>query len=252
MATRESVCRFCGKQKPLVKAHIIPEAFFRAIGTGKEAPLLVTNVPSVPHKRRAPIGVYDTSILCNVCERQFHKVDAYGTQTLLRTLRGATLKPLSTRETVVAFQVEGIDQELLRRFFVATLWRASVSTQSFFNRVRLGSRYEELAKKAVSHDPLSTAFGAAMACWLSSDGHDESVGFMDPFAERYDGVNVYRFYFGSYIAYIKADPTSIHGATEPRSTRSEPHSNHRSQGTPRQQGLRGHGANRTRAAPELA
>lgn len=53
-----------------------------------------------------------------------------------------------------------------------------------------------------------------MACWLSADGRDESVGFMDPFAERYDGVNVYRFYFGPYIAYIKADQRPF---TEPLS-----------------------------------
>jgi hypothetical protein len=106
---------------------------------------------------------------------------------------------------VVAFQAKGIDQELLKRFFIATLWRASVSTQPFFRRVQLGQRYEELGKRAVSNVPLSGAFGAAMACWLSADGLDESVGFMDPFAERYDGVNVYRFYFGPYIAYIKVD-----------------------------------------------
>jgi hypothetical protein len=44
-----------------------------------------------------------------------------------------------------------------------------------------------------------------MSCWLSNDGRDESVGFMDPFPERYGGVNVYRFYFGAYTAYIKVD-----------------------------------------------
>jgi hypothetical protein len=28
---------------------------------------------------------------------------------------------------------------------------------------------------------------------------------MDPFLEKWDGVNAYRFYFGDVVAYIKAD-----------------------------------------------
>lgn len=205
MAAQEGICRFCAQRKPLIRAHIIPQAFFRAIGTGRNAPLLVTTTPTNPHPKRAPIGVYDTGILCDDCERRFDKVDAYGTKTLLHTLRGPHLKSLRHANDVIAFQAEGIDQELLRRFFVATLWRASVSTHSFFVRVRLGERYEKLAKDAVADQPLTPAFGAAMACWLSPEGRDESVGFMDPFFERYDGVNTYRFYFGPYLAYIKVD-----------------------------------------------
>ena len=44
-----------------------------------------------------------------------------------------------------------------------------------------------------------------MACWLDPNGRDESMGFMNPFAERYDDVRVYRFYFGRFIAYVKVD-----------------------------------------------
>jgi len=124
----EGICRYCSQLKPLVKAHIIPEAFFRAIGKGGEALLLITDVASSPHPKRAPIGVYDNQILCDPCERRFDKVDAYGTKTLLHTLRGAALVPLRRGFGVVGFRAAGIDQQLLKRFFVAALWRASVST----------------------------------------------------------------------------------------------------------------------------
>jgi hypothetical protein len=205
VAATERICRYCGRRRPLVRAHVIPEAFFRAIGTGREAPILVTDAANSPFPKRAPIGVYDPEILCLECERWFDHVDAYGTKTLLHTLRGTRLRPMQVSNEVIGFVASGIDQELLNRFFIATLWRASVSVQPFFNRIRLGDRYEELAKVAVTDQPLSSAFGTAMAGWLSPEGNDENIGFMNPFAERYDGVRIYRFYFGRFIAYMKVD-----------------------------------------------
>jgi hypothetical protein len=199
------ICRYCGQLQPLVKAHIIPEAFFRAIGTGREAPLLITNVASRPHARRAPIGVYDNQILCDTCERRFDKVDAYGTKTLLHTLRGDALVPFRRGRDVVGFWTTGIDQQLLKRFFVATLWRASVSTHPFFERVRLGPKFEDLAKNSVTEGEMPPVFGALISCWIGPDGRDEHVGFMNPFAERYDDIRGYRFYFGRFTAYVKVD-----------------------------------------------
>lgn len=205
MAAKEGVCRYCGQLRPLVKAHIVPEAFFRAIGTGKDAPILVTNRSDSPFPKRIPIGVYDNEILCDCCERKFDKLDAYGTKTLLHTLRGEALKPMSHNGLVIGFEVAGINQETLLRFFIATLWRASVSRSPIFDRVSLGARYEELAKRAISGQEYSSDFGAVLAAFKNPEGIDQSIGLMDPIRQRYAGVNVYRFYFGPYHAHIKVD-----------------------------------------------
>lgn len=205
MAAKEGRCRYCEQLKPLVKAHIIPEAFFRAIGTGEGAPILVSNSQSSPFPKRVPIGVYDSEILCDCCERKFDGLDAYGTKTLLHTLRGDALKPMRHNGLVIGFEASGIDQQALLRFLVATLWRASVSRNPVFARVSLGSRYEESAKRAVSGQDLSSDFGAVLAAFKGPDGVDQSIGLMDPIPQRYAGVNVYRFYFGPYHAHIKVD-----------------------------------------------
>lgn len=205
MAAKEGLCRYCGQLKPLVKAHIIPEAFFRAIGTGKNAPILVTDRSDSPFPKRIPIGIYDNEILCDCCERKFDRLDAYGTKTLLHTLRGEALKPIRHKSLVIGFEASGIDQEFLLRFFTATLWRASVSRNLVFDRVSLGARYEVLAKEAVSERALSLDFGAVLATFKSPEGKDRSIGLMDPIRQRYGGVNVYRFYFGPYHAHIKVD-----------------------------------------------
>jgi len=198
-----SRCRLCGEERELVKAHAIPEAFFRVLRSGGETPLLISDAPH-PFPRRAPIGVYDTGILCGECERTFDRVDSYAAEVLITRFE-ELFKPVRFGERI-ALQAEGIDQELLLRFLVATLWRASVSTHPFYTRVQLG-RYEAEAKMAadVAYE-LPSMFAAVLSAWpvLANDG---SVvhGLMDPFAERWDGVNAYRLYLGRVVAYIKVD-----------------------------------------------
>ena len=41
-----SRCRLCGETRALLKAHVIPEAFFRELRDGSTAPLLVTSSPN--------------------------------------------------------------------------------------------------------------------------------------------------------------------------------------------------------------
>lgn len=206
MAAKTGLCRYCEQSKPLVRAHIIPAAFFRAIGGGKGGtPLLFTNNANQPFTKRSPTGVYDSEILCDACERKFDHLDAYGTKTLLHTLRGKNLKALSHGNDVYGFEAKGIDQALLLRFFVGTLWRAAVSRQDFFSRVQLLARHEKLARKAIGTEDVSPDFGVTLAAFKSADGRDESVGIMDPLKQRYGGVNVYRFYFGAFHAHIKVD-----------------------------------------------
>lgn len=60
---RMSTCRLCGRSRKLIKAHAIPEAFFRAARGGEpESPLLVS---AGDFPRRATIGIYGQGILCS-------------------------------------------------------------------------------------------------------------------------------------------------------------------------------------------
>ena len=56
------LCRLCGNTGKFVKAHIIPEAFFRILRKDGSTPLLVTGTPN-QFPKRSPIGVYDEGIL---------------------------------------------------------------------------------------------------------------------------------------------------------------------------------------------
>lgn len=205
------LCRLCANAGKFVKAHVIPEAFFRVLRDGGAAPLLITGTPS-HFPKRSPIGVYDEGILCEACEPKFDRFDHYGVESLLVRL-DELFRPISHQGKIVAYQAEGIDQKLLMQFLLATLWRASVSTHSFYRRVNLGP-FEATAKRAILNpdEPVSEVFSAVLSRWRVEGQHQKSAGgLMDPFRERWDGVNAYRFYFGHVVAYIKADRQNFVG-----------------------------------------
>jgi hypothetical protein len=206
------LCRLCGRPEKLVKAHIIPEAFFRPLRQEGKPPLLVSGTQG-QFPKRAPIGIYDETILCEACEARFAQLDHYGVEILQIRLNELFRPVLHLGETV-AYQAEGIDQKRLLRFLIATLWRASVSDHSYYKRVTLGP-YEDLAKQVVlaTDDGVPKIFGAVLSRWDDKDPQGlHAKGLMDPFRERWNGVNAYRFYFGHVVAYIKV---SNQGFTDP-------------------------------------
>src|SRR5215208_880584 len=128
-------CRLCGRNRKLIKAHIIPEAFFREARGNAKKPRLIFDDPNT-YPKQSLIGVYDQEILCEQCESKFQHLDDYGVQVLLTQFQELFL-PVTYGDRVV-YQATDINHNLLLRFFVATLWRASVSTQMFYKDVNLG------------------------------------------------------------------------------------------------------------------
>ena len=80
-------CRYCSKEKPLVKSHVIPPSFFEIKEFNKKAPKKALsllsdseNLKILPMKR--PIGMYDVHLFCNECENKFMKYDDYAFKLL--------------------------------------------------------------------------------------------------------------------------------------------------------------------------
>jgi hypothetical protein len=61
------ICKGCGKDKKLVKSHIIPAAFFRDLTDGEDDLNLVSG-DQIGIAKRSRTGIYDKSILCKDCE----------------------------------------------------------------------------------------------------------------------------------------------------------------------------------------
>lgn len=198
-------CRCCGPVEKLIKAHVIPEAFFREHRDGDEVPLVISGSgEEIPKK--SPIGVYDIEILCSTCEAKMSATDSYGIDVLLKKFDQLFLPVVESGRTV-GYEATGLDQDRLLHFLVAVLWRASVSTQNFYKGVSLGPH--EASAKQITFGVGTPSFGVFDAV-LSKWRDDENIGLvtpplLNPQRERLFGVNAYRFYFGQVVAYIKVD-----------------------------------------------
>lgn len=192
-------CCYCRQDKKLIKAHIIPEGFFRRLREGQNPLKMLTNIAG-EYPKKMPIGVYDKNILCDECEKIFGVWDEYAQQLLTdEPLHG---EPILYGTQCIGWRVTEYDYTLLKLFFISLLWRASVSKQNFYQKVNLGS-FEEKAKELIAQKNPGTSdeFGVTLAKF----DHPLSSSMLDPHLERIGGVNYYRLYLAGYVAYIKVD-----------------------------------------------
>jgi hypothetical protein len=207
-------CRLCGNDGKLVKAHVIPEAFFRRARRDDKNPRLITDDPN-RFPKRSPIGVYDQEILCEDCEPKFAQADDYGVQVLLNRFH-ELFRPVMYENRIV-YQAEHINHDLLLRFLVATLWRASVSTHTFYKDISLG-HLESLAKQTILNQkrPVPNQFSAILSRWVTDEETALATkALLNPYPSAVYGVNSYRFYFGEIVADIKADERPLPSVLHP-------------------------------------
>lgn len=196
-------CKFCGQDKRLIKAHIIPKAFFIRLRDGQDPPMMLQNKDG-QYPKRAPIGVYDSNILCGDCESRFGDWDNYAQSILSGELKYSST--ICDNDTVIAWIIDTYKYDLLKLFFISLLWRASVSIQKFYSKINLGP-YEDIAKQFIEECiPGSPNEFSVFLARFHSHSLDSSI--LSPHPERMDGVRFYRFYLGNYVSYIKTDKRS--------------------------------------------
>lgn len=202
-------CRLCGSDKKLIKAHVIPEGFFRLLRDENRAPEIHTNTPGL-YPRKAPVGVYDLNILCGDCEIAFGGWDAYAQELLLRDFEDEEY--VEHQGQRIALRIPTFDYTKLKLFFVSLLWRASVSTQGFYTRIRTGPFEAQLKKLVLAGDPAQPG---DFAVSLARFEHPLGQSILDPHPERVSRVNYVRFYLGGFVAYIKVDQRPAPGMLDP-------------------------------------
>ncbi|MGF1694455.1 hypothetical protein L4C54_02130 [Vibrio lamellibrachiae] len=195
-------CKGCGESKKLIKAHVIPESFFVSMKSSSKPLRLITNTSGV-YPKKSPIGVYDQNILCRQCEDKFQQIDDYGYRVLIGEEDKQT--PQYDEAQLVGYRINKVDVSKLKLFFISILWRASISEQQFYSKVKLGS-LEDKAQKLIWDGKSGELddFSFVLAKFDDvSDGVSRTL--MDPHPESWFDVNYHRFYLYGYILYIKTD-----------------------------------------------
>ena len=163
------LCRQAGKGK---KAHIIPEAFFRALSGYDEKLRLITNQTGQNRPRRSPIGIYDPELVCEQCEDRFLPCDTYAAEVLLN--RMAHLETGQQRSELFV----AVDYHKLKMFFISVLWRASATSHQFFALSKVGP-YEETARQSIlaNNSGSEDNFACHITRWVSVTGKNTGIDF---------------------------------------------------------------------------
>lgn len=194
-------CQYCGENKKLIKAHIIPASFFKPLRADNgDVPYLMSDLLGV-FPKKSQTGVYDRTILCRACEDKFAQWDEFGFKTLVDSAK--QLRSLRYQRKLLAFILPQVDIDQLKRFLLSVLWRASVSSQDFYKQVNLGA-YEDKIQSILENN---TALDKDEYSFFLSRFDDQYFGstMLDPRHECWDGVNYHRIYLGGFIAHIKVD-----------------------------------------------
>jgi len=202
-------CLLTGVEGKPIAAHVIPRAFYEIDPHADGPHRIISNADGV-FPRRAPIGVYDKTIVTEEGERQFSPWDNYAAKLLIE--ERDQLKPICVGSRIVGYSRDHYNYTLLKLFALSVIWRAGVSSQSFFDRVRLGPHEARIREHLMSTDPGEpSCYSVVFSMW---EDREQGPGMMDPFRERYKHVNFYRIYLGNYICYVKVDQRPTPGSLQ--------------------------------------
>ncbi len=144
---KKGICRFCGKEKELIKAHIIPKNFYIDYKTDK-----YKAVDSLTGKWTSiQCGVYDENILCSACDNSIlRELDNYGYKILLKSVyKNIYQKDKENCCAIYKLVPPEYNYLKLRKFLISILWRASVSKIIDYEGVKLGA-YEKYAYEVIN------------------------------------------------------------------------------------------------------
>jgi len=193
------ICKLCNEEKILVKAHIIPEGFFRSLRHGSIVPEIHSNTKGV-FPKRSPIGVYDKNILCEKCDKYLGLWDEYAQKLLIQNFSESN--SVYNGSTKVAYQINSYDYKKLKLFFLSLLWRASISSQPFFKKIQIGA-HENILKEMIRNSNPGDPYDYTVS--LAKFSNPRIKEMLDPHTTRFSGINYCQIYLTGFVLYIKTD-----------------------------------------------
>jgi hypothetical protein len=178
----------CSNTK-LIKAHIVPQGFGRAIRTG-EGPLLKVEAGGIT-KAAPQLGEYDSEILCADCDNILGKNDGYAVDVC---------KTFKADERAALFEDAAVDAERFSLFILSLLWRASISKRGRYSGVVTFGPYGKIAREIIFGERRIAELRAfkLFVSKLRSRDHDVDRIITDPIRSKLERLNGYTFFLNGF------------------------------------------------------
>jgi hypothetical protein len=208
---RVLACRVCGSSAT-IEAHLFPRALAHDIrGSHKH---LFVGAAAAPGRRIVQAVLFDRGILCSMHEAALGLYDDYGID-FCRNFKTSCRHPASN-----IWQVSPVDGDKLVRFWLAILWRFSVSSLPEAALVKLGPFEDPVRDILFANAPCSEEPATYMVRYRSRVMPPENICF-PPYMSAFPGpplrLRAYGMAVGGFHAFVKIDaqqlPEPAHGAT---------------------------------------
>ncbi len=166
-------CRGRGRScccAPLIEAHLYPRALIHELRGAHNH--VFTGGADEPGKRIVQAGLFDRGILCKKCDGELGNYDDCG----IEFCRNFPKHHVDPKPRI--WKVKGVDGDRLVRFWLACLWRFSVSTIDEARLVKLGPFEERIREILFSNAPCSTELAVIMMRYQSQKIPPEHVCFV--------------------------------------------------------------------------
>lgn len=127
-------CALCLEESDLRQSHIIPEFMYKSLYDEINRFHVLSVIPEKSNWKEQK-GLRER-LLCGKCEQKLSVWERYASLVL----KGGI--PLTHRREGSIIHLSGVDYKQFKLFQLSILWRASVSTLQFFEKVQLGEHAE--------------------------------------------------------------------------------------------------------------
>jgi hypothetical protein len=204
------LCHLCGQEKKLIDAHIIPKSFYKPLFDPKNGPLQLVGKNESP--KRAPIGLYDKSILCKDCDSLLGKYDDYAQKFFKSHPTWSFKSGIShlgpfEKGLLGYYKADNYDYSTLKLFFISLIWRASISSHNVFQNVQLGTVSNKAREMLLNYNP-GKWHEFNVACFKLQGGIDNLEYIITNFG-KVENQNIYTFQALGFCFHVGIDKESV-------------------------------------------
>ncbi len=186
-------CYYCKQDKDLIKAHVLPRNFYIKDSSG-----VYQGIHKNGTYKNWQCGFYDKEILCGDCDNILGQYDKEAYKLLLN-IDTKKQKTEWNGIKVYHYKKEEFDYDKIRKFFIALIWRASISKCGFNGVVNLG-KYEDIALEILKGNKENENLFKVIV--LSEDKPNDFTNVHYIMKTRIETQIAYAVYFAQFVAYI--------------------------------------------------
>lgn len=156
-----------------------------------------------------PTGEYDSNILCAVCDNiKIGQLEDYASKVLYGGKLSAGNQPkfsaYRNQHDIVHTLVENILYSEFKLFLLSVLWRASISSREYFNKVNLSPYEEELRLMILNKDAKEPVNFPCIIMTLRNDLERSKELHLQPVRSRRKSGSIYPFVISGtlYVFYV--------------------------------------------------